>query len=77
MASPSLLLLDEPLAALDPSLRWRIVPYLQRIRHELALPMILASHDLEFVGAVADTVMQLGAGRVVSTGPASGPDARE
>jgi molybdate transport system ATP-binding protein len=69
MAAPSLLLLDEPLAALDPSLRWRIVPYLQRIRQELALPMIVASHDLEFVRAVADTAMELAAGRVVSTAP--------
>jgi molybdate transport system ATP-binding protein len=66
MASPSLLLLDEPLAALDPSLRWRIVPYLQRIRDELGLPMIVASHDLELVRAVADMAIQLAHGRVVS-----------
>jgi molybdate transport system ATP-binding protein len=68
MASPSLLLLDEPLAALDPSLRWRIVPYLQRIRQELALPMIVASHDLDLVRAVADTAIELAAGRVVPGG---------
>ena len=69
MASPSLLLLDEPLAALDPRLRWRIVPYLQRIRRDLALPMIVASHDLEFVAAVADTAVQLAAGHVASVQP--------
>jgi molybdate transport system ATP-binding protein len=72
MAAPSLLLLDEPLAALDPSLRWRIVPYLQRIRQELALPMIVASHDLDFVRAVADTAIELAAGRAVSTAPQRG-----
>jgi molybdate transport system ATP-binding protein len=66
MASPSLLLLDEPLAALDPSLRWRIVPYLQRIREEIGLPMIVVSHDLELVEAIADTALELAAGRVAS-----------
>lgn len=71
MASPSLLLLDEPLAALDPSLRWRIVPYLQRIRDELRLPMICASHDPELVRAVADTALELADGRVVAVGPAA------
>jgi molybdate transport system ATP-binding protein len=69
MAAPALLLLDEPLAALDDPLRWRIVPYLERIREELALPMIVASHDRDFVRAVADTVLQLAAGRVVAASP--------
>jgi molybdate transport system ATP-binding protein len=64
MASPTLLLLDEPFSALDPLLRWRIVPYLQRIRSELALPMIVATHDLEVVTAIADTVIEVAAGRV-------------
>jgi molybdate transport system ATP-binding protein len=69
MARPSLLLLDEPLAALDPSLRWRIVPYLQRVRAELGLPMIVVSHDVELVRAVADFTIELEGGRVVRTGP--------
>jgi molybdate transport system ATP-binding protein len=72
MATPALLLLDEPLAALDDPLRWRIVPYLERIRGELALPMIVASHDRDFVRAVADQVLQLAGGRVVAPSPASG-----
>jgi len=66
MTSPALLLLDEPFSALDPQLRWRIVPYLQRIRRELGLPMIVASHDLDLVSAVADTVVELTAGHVAS-----------
>lgn len=66
MASPALLLLDEPFSALDPRLRWRIVPYLQRIRRDLALPMIVASHDLELVATVADTVIELAGGHVVA-----------
>jgi molybdate transport system ATP-binding protein len=73
LASPSLLLLDEPFAALDPSLRWRIVPYLQRIRDELGLPMAIASHDLDVVRAVTDTVLALSAGRVVSVGAPDSP----
>jgi molybdate transport system ATP-binding protein len=66
MTSPALLLLDEPFSALDPQLRWRIVPYLQRIRRELGLPMVVASHDLDLVSAVADTVVELTAGHVAS-----------
>ena len=66
MASPTLLLLDEPFSALDPLLRWRIVPYLQRIRRELGLPMIVASHDPDLVTAVADTVVELAVGHVAS-----------
>jgi molybdate transport system ATP-binding protein len=66
MASPTLLLLDEPFSALDPLLRWRIVPYLQRIRQDLGLPMIVASHDLDLVAAITDTAIELAAGRVVS-----------
>ncbi len=66
MASPSLLLLDEPFAALDPSLRWRIVPCLERIRDELGLPMLVASHDLELVGTIADTVIALATGRIAT-----------
>jgi molybdate transport system ATP-binding protein len=74
MASPALLLLDEPFSALDPDLRWRIVPYLQRIRRDLGLPIIVASHDPDLVSAVADTAIQLAAGRVASVG-AVGRDA--
>ncbi|HET7620082.1 MAG TPA: ATP-binding cassette domain-containing protein [Gemmatimonadaceae bacterium] len=64
MAAPALLLLDEPLAALDDPLRWRIIPYLERIRHELALPIIVASHDHRFVRAIAEAVLPLAGGRV-------------
>ena len=64
MASPALLLLDEPLAALDRGLRERILPYLERIRDELAIPMLYVSHAEAEVRAVADWVMELDAGRV-------------
>jgi len=71
MTSPSLLLLDEPLGALDPSLRWRVVPYLARVRDELGIPLIYVSHDFDVVRALADTVIALERGRVVFAGAAA------
>ncbi len=67
-ASPALLLLDEPLAALDTTLRSRILPYLERIRDELATPMLYVSHAEAEVRALADWVVVLDAGRVLRSG---------
>ena len=66
MSGPSLLLLDEPLAAVDVPLRRRILPYLQRVRDELTVPIIYVSHDREEVDELADVVVNVEAGRVVS-----------
>ena len=68
MASPALLLLDEPLAALDRGLRERILPYLERIRDELAIPMLYVSHAETEVRAIADWVVMLDGGRVARSG---------
>ncbi len=68
MSSPKLLLLDEPLAALDLSLRRRIAPCLRRIRDELGVPMAYVSHDAGEVRAVADHVIVLDRGRAVASG---------
>ena len=67
-ASPALLLLDEPLAALDATLRSRILPYLERIRDDLAIPMLYVSHAEAEVRALADWVVVLDAGRVARSG---------
>lgn len=67
MSAPSLLLLDEPLAAVDVPLRRRILPYLQRVRDELRIPIVYVSHDREEVDALADVVVHLAAGRVSNT----------
>lgn len=64
MSGPSLLLLDEPLAAVDVPLRRRILPYLQRVRDELAVPIVYVSHDREEVDALADAVVMVDGGRV-------------
>ena len=67
-ASPALLLLDEPLAALDATLRSRILPYLERIRDDLATPMLYVSHAEAEVRALADWVVVLDGGRVLRSG---------
>ena len=68
MTDPDLLLLDEPLAALDLGLRDRILPYLERVRDELGTPMIYVSHAADEVRRVADRAIVLEAGRAVRSG---------
>ena len=71
--APSVLLLDEPLTALDRGLRARVLPYLKRIRDELATPMVYVSHDEAEVRALADWVVELDGGRTIRSGPALTP----
>lgn len=68
MSSPHLLLLDEPLAAVDLELRRRIVPCLCRVRDELGVPMIYVSHDAGEVRTIADHAIVLDRGRVAACG---------
>lgn len=67
-SSPTLLLLDEPLTALDRGLRARVLPYLERIKDELATPMVYVSHDEAEVRAMADWVVELNDGRAIRSG---------
>ena len=69
MSGPSLLLLDEPLAAVDEPRRRRIVPALERVRDELGLPMVYVTHDRDEVAALADRVLVLSDGRILAAGP--------
>ena len=64
MSAPELLLLDEPLAAVDVERRRRILPYLVRVRDELKIPVIYVSHDRKEVDQLADRVVVLRDGRV-------------
>jgi molybdate transport system ATP-binding protein len=68
LASPRLLLLDEPLASLDLQLKTRILPYLTRIRDELHVPMLYVTHDRFETLALADEMVVMVNGKVAQTG---------
>jgi molybdate transport system ATP-binding protein len=70
-SAPDLLLLDEPLASLDLPLRRRILPYLLRVRDELAIPTLHVSHDPAEMALLARDVVVLALGRVVARGAPS------
>lgn len=67
-AEPALLLLDEPLNALDASLRERVLPYLLRIRAEWRIPMLYVTHNVGEALALGGEVLALEAGRVSAQG---------
>jgi molybdate transport system ATP-binding protein len=64
LSDPVLLLLDEPLAALDAARRDEILPYLERLHREAGLPMIYVTHSADELTRLADEVVVLNAGRV-------------
>jgi molybdate transport system ATP-binding protein len=66
--SPRLLLLDEPLAALDARRKSELLPYLDRLHEELAIPVVYVSHAIDEVARLADHLVLLEAGRVVAEG---------
>ncbi|MBI3676633.1 MAG: molybdenum ABC transporter ATP-binding protein [Proteobacteria bacterium] len=68
LSSPELLLLDEPLAALDAARKSEILPYLERLRDETRLPMLYVSHSLEEVSRLADNMIVLQSGRIAAQG---------
>ena len=65
---PCLLLLDEPLASLDAARKRDILPYLERLRDEAQVPIIYVSHNSAEVKRIANRVVWLDAGKVVTTG---------
>lgn len=69
LAAPTLLLMDEPLAALDLKRKLEILPYLERLHAELAIPIIYVSHAPDEVARLADHLVLLDAGRVIADGP--------
>jgi len=69
LTAPRLLLLDEPLAALDLARKQEILPYLERLRDELEIPVIYVSHAADEVARLADHLVVLEGGRAVAQGP--------
>jgi len=68
LAGPKILLMDEPLAALDLKRKLEVLPYLERLHRELAIPIIYVSHAPDEVARLADHLVLLDAGRVVASG---------
>lgn len=68
LSAPRILLLDEPLAALDDSRKAEVLPYLERLRDELSIPMVYVSHSVDEVARLADWLVLLDGGRVVRAG---------
>ena len=70
LASPRLILADEPLASLDEARKAEILPYFERLRDEVSVPVLYVSHSAAEVARLATTVIALQDGRVVRHGPA-------
>ncbi len=68
LTSPRLLLMDEPLASLDRKSKQEILPYLERLHDELAMPVLYVSHAPDEVARLADHLVLLEAGRVRAAG---------
>jgi molybdate transport system ATP-binding protein len=73
LTSPRLLLMDEPLASLDEQRRHEILPYIERLRDEVRVPIVYVSHVREEVERLASTIVRLEAGRIASITSAAGP----
>ncbi|MBY4892318.1 molybdenum ABC transporter ATP-binding protein [Rhodobacteraceae bacterium N5(2021)] len=71
LSQPRLLLLDEPLAALDEARKAEILPYIERLRDEVGVPILYVSHSVAEIARLATTVVALEAGRVVRVGAAA------
>ena len=66
--SPRLLLMDEPLAALDAQRKAEVLPYLERLQHTLDIPMLYVSHAIDEVASLAGHMVLLREGRVLAQG---------
>ena len=69
LASPRLLLMDEPLAAVDSARKQEILPYLERLRDHLSIPILYVSHAADEVARLADHLVRLDGGKVVADRP--------
>lgn len=68
LTSPRLLLMDEPLSALDERSKQDILPYLERLHDELAIPVLYVSHSIKEVARLADHMVWMEGGRVKQSG---------
>ncbi|MDO8263262.1 MAG: molybdenum ABC transporter ATP-binding protein [Gallionella sp.] len=68
LTSPRLLLMDEPLSALDAASKREILPYLERLHSKLDIPVIYVSHALDEVARLADHLVLMEQGRIIASG---------
>ena len=68
LTRPNLLLLDEPLSALDNAKKGELLPFLETLKTDFALPTLYVSHDVDEVSRIADRVIMMEAGKVVAEG---------
>jgi molybdate transport system ATP-binding protein len=71
LSQPKLLLMDEPLSALDQMTKDEILPYLERLHETLDLPVLYISHDMAEIERLADQLVLMNGGRVLAAGPIS------
>jgi branched-chain amino acid transport system ATP-binding protein len=69
MLDPQLVMLDEPMAGVNPSLGLELLDHMQRLRAERGLTFLLIEHDLEVVMSVCDPIHVMNEGRVIASGP--------
>ena len=69
LASPRLLLMDEPLASLDTRRKDEILPYIERLRDQASVPIVYVSHAVAEVSRLASTMVLISDGRVRAVGP--------
>lgn len=69
LSQPSVLLMDEPLSSLDPPRKAELLPYIERLRDDLRIPIIYISHDFNEVMRLADYLVVVDRGRIARHGP--------
>lgn len=71
LTSPRVLLMDEPLSALDAQRKAEVLPFLERLNQQSRVPLVYVTHALEEAVRLADHLVLMSAGRVVASGPAN------
>ncbi|MCT8159563.1 molybdenum ABC transporter ATP-binding protein [Pseudoruegeria sp. SHC-113] len=71
LSGPDVLLMDEPMAALDEGRKADLLPYIERLAQERAVPMLYVTHNISEAARLADTIVVLERGRVAAFGPAA------
>jgi molybdate transport system ATP-binding protein len=69
-SSPRILLMDEPLAALDAARKAEVLPYLEKLHSELDIPVLYVSHAIDEAARLADHLVLMEAGKVTASGRA-------